>query len=161
MFDTIIKLITFIPWVLYFIEIMMYRINIIESKSLDKNKYFSYINKNLFKSINVKEILLYCIFILFIQYENTLVLEILFSAIYVYLLIDFFHSLAADCTKIKNKWLMVQAVLVVVLLVGMFVLSKHLYSTYNLMFGVSILSSFLVFLFSTIYGLFRKLIKKD
>jgi hypothetical protein len=152
----IIKLITFIPWILYFIEIMLYRINVIEEKSLDKSKYFKYLNKNLFSSINVKELVLFCIFIIFMQYEKTLVLEILFPAIYVYLLIDFFHTLAVNCKKIKNVFLMVETVILVVLVIGFFLITNHLYTTYVVMFAVSLLSSFLIYVFSAIYSLFPK-----
>lgn len=160
MIDTIIKMTTFIPWIVYFIEIMLYRINIIEEKGNTKDKYFKYLNKNFFSSINMKELVLFCIFIIFMQYENTTVLEILFPAIYVYLLIEFFQTLAEDCQKIKNKWLMVQSVILVVILIIFFVVANHLYTTYTMMFMVSILSSFIVYLFERIYNLFAKKTKK-
>lgn len=142
-----LKLVTFIPWILYFIEIMFYRISVFDSKGKNKEKYFSYINKNLFSSLNIKELLLFFVFMLFIQYENTTVLEILFATIYIYLLIDFFHGLAYDCKKLKHKMLMVETVILLVLIIGFFLITEHLYTTYILMFIVSILSSFLIYLF--------------
>lgn len=142
-----LKLASFIPWILYFIEIMFYRISIFDSKGKNKEKYFSYINKNLFSSLNIKELFLFFIFIIFIQYENTTVLEILFATIYIYLLIDFFHGLAYDCKKIKHKMIMVETVILLVLIIGFFLITEHLYTTYLLMFIASILSSFLIYIF--------------
>lgn len=143
-----VKLATFIPWIIYFIEIMLYRIGVIETQGMDKKRYFKYINKNFFSSINVKEVFLFSIFVIFIQYENTTVLEMLFPAMYLYLTIDFFHSLAQDCKKIEHKSLMAISVILVVALVAFFIFKDHLYTTYILMFAVSILSSFLIYLFS-------------
>lgn len=146
----IIKYATFIPWILYFIEIMLYRIGVIESCKLDKDTYFKQINKNLFSSINIKEIVLFTIFLLFMQHNNTPVLEMLFSTFYIYLLIDFFQTLAKECKKIKNKSLMVQAVIAVSSTILFFSISNKLYTTYILMFSASILSSFLIYIFSVI-----------
>ena len=143
-----LKLATFIPWIIYFVEIMLYRIGVIETQELDKKKYFKYINKNLFSSINVKEIFLFCIFVIFVQYENTTVLEILFPAMYVYLIIDFFHTLAEHCKKIEHKSLMVLSVILIVGIVAFFIWKNRLYTTYTLMFVVSILSSFIIYVFS-------------
>ena len=42
----IIKLITFIPWILYYVEIMYYRIAVLERYNLDRESYFKYLNKN-------------------------------------------------------------------------------------------------------------------
>lgn len=161
MIDTIIKTITFIPWIIYFIEIMLYRINVLEEKECNRDKYFKYINKNFFKSINLKELVLFTLFIIFMQYENTTVLEILFPAIYLYLTIEFFHTLQEDCTKMKNKWLMIVTVFLIVLFVAFFVWTRHLYTTYIMMFSISLLSSFVVYIFHYIYNLFTsKAIKK-
>lgn len=151
-----IKLATFIPWIIYFIEIMLYRIGVIEDQDLDKKKYFKYMNKNLFSSINIKEIFLFSIFVIFIQYENTAVLELLFSAIYIYLTIDFFNTLAEKCKKIKHKSLMVESVILVLALIGFFIYKNHLYTTYLIMFAVSILSSFLIYIFSIPISLGKK-----
>lgn len=152
----ILKYATFVPWILYFIEIMFYRIGVIDKFDLDKKKYFSHINKNLFSSINVKELILFSIFLLFIQAKNTVVLEILFPVIYLYLLIDFFHTLAYDCKKLKYKNLMVQSVTVVVGIILFFAITNHLYTTYILMFIFSILSAFLLYIFSLILKIFKK-----
>ncbi len=143
-----IKLITFIPWIIYFLEIMYYRIGILEKNDLEKKKYFHHLNKNFFTSINMKEILLFVIFMIFIQYENTTVLEILFSAMYVYLIIDFFHTLRADCKKIEHKSLLIESIIIVGGLITFFILKNHLYTTYILMFAVSILSTFIIYLLS-------------
>lgn len=151
-----LKLATFIPWIIYFVEIMFYRIGVIETQELDKKKYFKYINKNLFSSINVKEIFLFCIFVIFVQYENTTVLEILFPAIYVYLLIDFFHTLAENCKKIKHKSMMALSVTLIVAIIAFFIWKNRLYTTYTLMFVVSILSSFIIYVFSLPVKLLRK-----
>lgn len=151
-----IKLITFIPWIIYFLEIMYYRIGILEKNDLEKKKYFHHLNKNFFTSINMKEILLFVIFMIFIQYENTTVLEILFSAMYVYLIIDFFHTLRADCKKIEHKSLMVESIIIVGGLIAFFILKNHLYTTYILMFAVSILSTFIIYLLSLPIALSKK-----
>lgn len=151
-----IKLITFIPWIIYFLEIMYYRIGILERNDLEKKKYFHHLNKNFFTSINMKEILLFVIFMIFIQYENTTVLEILFSAMYVYLIIDFFHTLRADCKKIEHKSLMVESIIIVGGLIAFFILKNHLYTTYILMFAVSILSTFIIYLLSLPIALSKK-----
>ncbi len=127
---------------------MLYRIGVIETQDLEKKKYFKFINKNFFSSINMKEILLFVIFVIFLQYENTTVLEILFTAMYVYLIIDFFHTKASECKKIKNKTLMVESVAIIVAIIAFFIWKNHLYTTYILMFGVSILSTFIVYLLS-------------
>ena len=47
MIRTIIKLLTFIPWILYFVEIIYYRIAVLESKNLNKEKYIDYIKQSL------------------------------------------------------------------------------------------------------------------
>lgn len=143
-----LKLATFIPWIIYFVEIMFYRIGTIEKNELDKKRYFHHINKNLFASVNMKEIFLFVIFMIFIQYDNETVLEILFPAMYVYLLIDFFHTLAGSCKKIKHKGMMIESVVLIAILLVFFILKGHLYTTYILMFAVSILSSFIIYLFS-------------
>lgn len=151
-----LKLLTFIPWIIYFVEIMYYRISIIEAKGLDKKKYFHHMNKNFFSSINIKEIFLFVVFMIFIQYENTTVLEILFPAIYVYLIIDFFHTKANDCKKIAHKSMMALSIILIVSIVGFFILKNHLYTTYILMFAVSIMSAFIVYLFSLPISLKKK-----
>jgi len=151
-----IKLITFIPWIIYFLEIMYYRIGILEKNDLEKKKYFHHLNKNFFTSINMKEILLFVIFMIFIQYENTTVLEILFSAMYVYLIIDFFHTLRADCKKIEHKSLLIESIIIIGGLIAFFILKNHLYTTYILMFAVSILSTFIIYLLSLPIALSKK-----
>lgn len=152
----ILKLLTFIPWILYFVEIMYYRIGVIESNGKNKEKYFLYLNKNFFSSINLKEIFLFTVFLIFMQYEKTIVLEILFATIYLYLLIDFFHSLAVNCKKIKRKSYMVLSVVLIVGFVSFFWFTNHLYTTYILMFSFSIMSSFVIYLFSAILKLIHK-----
>ena len=144
----IVKHVTFIPWILYFVEIIYYRIAIIESCNLDRKKYLNYLNKHLFTSINVKELVLLFIFIFFLLYKNTLVLEILFSAIYLFLLIDFFHTLAYDCKKIKSKSLMVASVAVLVAIILFFTITHKLYTAYILMFLASIFNAFIIYIFS-------------
>lgn len=141
----ILKYTTFITWILYFIEIMLYRIGIIETHKLD---YFQYCKKNLFKTINFKELLLLILFIWFIFIKNTFVLEILFSATYLCLLIDFFYSIAKDCKKIKHKSLMVQTVILTCSIILFFMFTNKLYTTYLLMFGVSLMSSLIIYIFS-------------
>lgn len=138
---------TFIPWVVYFIHIMHYRIEILESKGQNREKYFSYINKNFFSSINIKELFLFFVFLLFVKYENTTVLEILFSAMYVYLLIDFLHGPRTKGKKIQHKGLMFASLLLIAAIIGYFIISGHLYTTYDVMFVVSIMSTFIVYIF--------------
>lgn len=156
MIGKVVKLLTFIPWILYFVEIVYYRIAIIEKNDLDTKKYFKYLNKNFFTSLNIKELVLYFIFVAFMRYEKTLVLEILFPSIYVYLLIEFFMTLASDCKKIQHKGIMVLAVILITVLIGAFILYDHLYTTYNLMFIVSIMNSILIYVFSLIYKIPKK-----
>lgn len=151
-----LKLITFIPWIIYFIEIMLYRIGVIEGFGLDKKKYFNNLNKNFFSSINMKEVFLFIVFILFLQHENTTVLEILFPAIYIYLTIDFFQSLAGDCKKIKHKLLMVESVILLAGIILYFLFTDKLHTTYIVMFAVSIMSSFLIYIFSWTYSIGKK-----
>lgn len=143
----VIKYLTFVPWILYFIEIMLYRIGVIETHKFNKKAYFNHLNSHFFKSINVKEIILFLIFLLFMQRENTMVLEILFVSFYMYLLIDFFLDLAYGCKKIHHKVLMVQSVVLLVAIIGFFAFTRKLYTTYILMFSVSILSSFIIYVF--------------
>ncbi len=151
-----IKCLTFIPWILYFIEIMLYRIGIIEDEKLDKKKYMKHLNNHMFSSINIPEIVLFFVFLLFMQYKKTIVLEILFPTIYLYLLINFFQSLAKDCKKIKNKIMMVLCVLLTISIIAFFLYTNHLYTTYILMFSSSILSSFIIYIFSKFVGLGKK-----
>ncbi len=158
--EIMISLVTFIPWILYFIEIMLYRINVLESKKCDGKTYFDYINKNLFNSLNIRELILFCIFLIFMQYENTIVLQILFPTIYVYLLINFFQTQAEKCKKIKNKKLMVETVILLVTVLIIYLITKHLYTTYIIMFALSLLSSFLVYAFYKIYIILKSLSKK-
>lgn len=152
MMGKIVKCVTFVPWILYFIEIMLYRIGVIEDEKLDKKKYMKRLNTHMFASINIPETILFVIFLLFIQYKKTVVLEILFPTIYIYLLIDFFQKLAKDCKKIQNKALMVLSVILVVTVIGFFFYTNHLYTTYILMFASSILSSFIMYVFSLMVG---------
>lgn len=158
----VIKYLTFIPWILYFIEIMLYRIGVIETHKLDKDTYFKHIKENLFKSsINVKEAILFVIFILFKLSKNTPVLETLFATFYIFLLLDFFQTLAYDCKKIKYKSLMVQSVILVVLIIGFFTFTNKLYTTYTLMFLVSLSSSFIIYGFSLVTNILKpKSLKK-
>ncbi len=154
-YDKLIKLATFIPWIIYFVEIMLYRIGVIEKHDLNKEKYFKNMNKNFFSSINMKEVFLFIVFILFLQHENETVLKILFPAIYLYLTIDFFQSLAADCKKIKNKLLMIESVLVLVGIILFFIITNHLFTTYIVMFSISIMSSFIIYIFSWTCNIFK------
>lgn len=124
---------------------MLYKIGVIETH---KHKYFQYCKKNLFKTINFKELLLLILFIWFIFIKNTFVLEILFSATYLYLLIDFFYTLAKDCKKIKHKSLMAQSIILTSLIILFFMSTNKLYTTYLLMFGVSLSSSLIIYIFS-------------
>lgn len=146
----LLTLFTTIPWILYVIEIYYYRISIIEKEKLDKKKYFKYINKNFFSSINVKELLLFFIFIFFMLYGKKWILKILIVSFYMYLLIDFFMTLAKDCKKIKHKSLMVQTIIMVGLVLLIYPVFGKLKLTYILMFVTSILSSFIIYLFSTL-----------
>lgn len=139
---------TFIPWILYFIKIMFYRIVVIENKKLDKEKYLKHLDGNMFSSINIPEIVLFSIFLIFMQYKKTLVLEMLFPTIYIYLLINFFQTLAKDCKRIQNKTFMVLSILLMMSIIGYFIYTNRLYTTYILMFTSSILSSFIIYIFS-------------
>ena len=65
-----INLFTMFPWILYVIEIYYYRIGVIETGRYNKDKYFKHLNKNLFSSINIKELVLFFIFILFMLYKK-------------------------------------------------------------------------------------------
>lgn len=150
-----LKLATFIPWILYYVQIMLYRINIYEKKGDNREKYFSHMDKNLFSSINIKELLLFMIFLIFMQYENETVLEILFAAIYFYLLIDFFQTLVNDCTKIKHKLLMCESVVLLGAIIVHFIIRDNLSTTYILMFVSSIMSSFIMFIFGLTLKIFR------
>lgn len=151
-----LTLFTTIPWILYIIEIYYYRISIIEKEKLDKKKYFNYINKNFFSSINIKELLLFFIFILFMLYGKKWVLKILIVSFYLYLLLDFFMTLAEKCKKIKHKSLMAQTIIMVGLVVLSYPVFGKLKLTYILMFITSILSSFIIYLFSIITKRFTK-----
>ena len=151
-----LTLFTTIPWILYIIEIYYYRISIIEKEKLDKKKYFNYINKNFFSSINIKELLLFFIFILFMLYGKKWVLKILIVSFYLYLLLDFFMTLAEKCKKIKYKSLMVQTIIMVGLVVLSYPFLGKLKLTYILMFITSILSSFIIYVFSIITKRFMK-----
>ncbi len=148
MIPRIIKFMTFIPWILYFIKIMFYRIVVIENKKLDKEKYLKHLDGNMFSSINIPEIVLFSIFLIFMQYKKTLVLEMLFPTIYIYLLINFFQTLAKDCKRIQNKTFMVLSILLLMSIIGYFIYTNRLYTTYILMFTSSILSSFIIYIFS-------------
>ena len=150
-----IKLLTFIPWIIYFLHIMKVRTNTIEKNKYDKDKYFKYIDKNFFKSLSIKELLLFFVFILFLTYKNTTTLEILFAAIYIYLLIDILHDY--DFAEIKNsKNYLIEIMVLIVGLIVYFILTNNLYTSYVLAFMVSILSSLLTYIFEW----FRKLFKK-
>ena len=148
MIPRIIKFMTFIPWILYFIKIMFYRIVVIENKKLDKENYLKHLDGNMFSSINIPEIVLFSIFLIFMQYKKTLVLEMLFPTIYIYLLINFFQTLAKDCKRIQNKTFMVLSILLLMSIIGYFIYTNRLYTTYILMFTSSILSSFIIYIFS-------------
>ena len=146
--NRVIKLVTFIPWILYYIEIMYYRIHMIERCDLNKAKYFNYVNKNFFKAINIKELVLFFVFIIFTRYENTVALEILFPTVYLYLLVDFFHTYANDCGKINYYILMVLSVMLLIFVIMFFIITNHLYTTYDFMFIISILSTFIIYIMS-------------
>ena len=141
---------TMIPWILYFIEIYYYRISVIEKYGIKDGKYFNHINKNYFESINMKELMLFFIFIIFLQFGKLYVLKILFIFFYIYLLIDFFMTLAKDCKKIKHYFLMAETIILCVLLILSYVIFNNLYITYILMFIASILSSFIIYIFALI-----------
>ncbi len=155
MIGKVLKYLTFIPWIIYFIKLMYYRSGIIENKGYKRNKYFPYLNKNLFASINTKELLLFLMFLIFMQYENTTVLEILFSTIYVFLLIDFLHTIK-DKVKVKNPLYIILTILLVGGLIVFFTLTNHLYTVYLLMFSVSIMSSFIIYVFGHIVNIGKK-----
>ena len=138
-----------IPWILYFIEIYYYRISVVEKYGVSE-QYYNHINKNLFESINIKELLLFFIFIIFVQFEKVYVLKILFIFFYIYLLFDFFMTLAEKCKRIKYKFIMVQTIILCVMLIGTYVAFNNLYLTYILMFISSILSSFIVYVFALV-----------
>jgi len=146
----ILKFATFLPWFIYYLNVMTYNIKVVEEKHLDKTEYFNYINQNFFNSFNIKELLLFCIFLVFMQHENTVVLEILFSTIYIYLLIDFFHSSKVNHRIIEHKNMIAQAILLSVLIIGFFGFTNHLYTTYILMFTISLIGAFLVYIFGRI-----------
>ena len=111
----LLTIFTMIPWILYFIEIYYYRISVVEKYGVSE-QYYNHINKNLFESINIKELLLFFIFIIFVQFEKVYVLKILFIFFYIYLLFDFFMTLAEKCKRIKYKFIMVQTIILCVML---------------------------------------------
>lgn len=148
--NKLLTIFTMIPWILYYIEIYYYRISVIEKYGTNDKKYFNHINKSFFESINIKELILFFIFIIFLQFGKVYVLKILFIFFYIYLLFDFFMTLAEKCTKIKNKFIMVQTVILCILLIGSYLVFRKVYLTYILMFIASILSSFIVYAFAII-----------
>jgi len=154
-----IKLLTFIPWIIYFLHIMNVRTNTIEKNKYDKEKYFKYVDKNFFKSLSIKELLLFFVFILFLTYKNTTTLEILFAAIYIYLLIDILHTYDFSEIKSKKNYL-IEIIILILGIIIYFVLTNNLYTTYVLAFMVSVLSSILIYIFELIRKLFKKKSKK-
>ena len=147
-FEKITCLITFIPWILYYVEVMYYRIHTIERFNLNGKKYFNYINNNFFKSINIKELVLFFVFILFAGYQSKLALKILFPTIYLYLLVDFFHTYAEECGKIHNYILMALSVLLIGFIIVYYIITEDLYLSYSCMFTVSVFSAFIVYIFT-------------
>ena len=61
--NKLLTIFTMIPWILYYIEIYYYRISVIEKYGTNDKKYFNHINKSFFESINIKELVLFFIFI--------------------------------------------------------------------------------------------------
>ena len=150
----VIKIFTFIPWIIYFLYIMAQRANAIEKNNYEKDKYFKYVNKNFFKALSVKELILFFVFMIFLTYRNTTTLEILFASIYIYLIIDVIHD--GEAKRVNNsKSYLVEVVLIIALIILYFVLTNNLYTTYVLAFMVSILSSLLIYVFEW----FRKIFK--
>ena len=153
----LLNLITVIPWIMYYIEIYYYRISVLEDCKLDKKKYFSHINKHLFESINIKEIILFFIFVIFMHYDKIYVLKILFITFYIYLLIDFFLTLAEKCKKINHPVIMGQVIILCSLIIIHYLIFKDLTLTYIFMFIASILNSFITYIFGVIN---KKLVNK-
>lgn len=136
-------LLSFIPWILYYVEIVYVNIALLENAKL---KWCDYKYP-----ILPLELIFLAIFLLLWFLKKITIIHYYFPIIYLILLVEFFRKLAHNCHKIKHKFIMVVEILLITLSVLSYIIFKNEIISYAIMFILSIFSYITVFTFSLVY----------
>lgn len=154
---------TFIPWILHFIEISK-----ISLKSLnDMKSAKTWLKKNFFNVFRFDNLILFAIFIYFtINYSSAdqiwLVEILLFSAIYLYLYINSYYDKNKKNSKITSRDFSTILIVLILMLIPViyYVSTKKIKITYYIFFGYTFFNFIIVGISKLINDLVLKIISK-
>ena len=155
---------TFIPWLLYFVELSRNAIKIINTNEINKE----WLKKNFFNIFRFDTLILIGIFIYFmITYYHKadqiwLVEILLFSAINLYLYFNSYYDKNKTDYHIDTKDLSTILIILIIILIPLiyFVSTKNSLITYYILFGYTFFNFIIVYLAKKINDLIIKLILK-
>lgn len=154
---------TFIPWLLHFVEISK-----ISLKSLKDMKHTKeWIKKNFFNVFRFDSLILFAIFIYFaINYHNAnqiwLVEVLLFSSIYLYLYINSYYDKNKSKSKITTRDFSTILILLILIIIPVvyYASTKNNLNTYYILFIYTFFNFIIVGLSKFINELVLKIIKR-
>ena len=155
---------TFIPWLLYFVELSRNVIKIINTNEINKE----WLKKNFFNIFRFDTLILIGIFIYFmITYYHTadqiwLVEILLFSAINLYLYFNSYYDKNKTDYHIDTKDLSTILIILIIILIPLiyFISTKNSLITYYILFGYTFFNFIIVYLAKKINDLIIKIILK-
>ena len=158
-----INYLTFIPWLLYCIELSRNAIKILNTTNINKK----WLKKNFFNIFRFDSLILIAIFVYFtINYNEAdqiwLVEILLFSAINLYLYFNSYYDKNKSNYRIDTKDLSTILIILIIFLIPLFyfIATKNSLITYYILFSYSFFNFIIVFIAKKINDLIIKLIIK-
>ena len=150
----LLVILSFIPWILYFLSYSINLIKELRSVKLDKN----FIKDNILKLLKFDKTILIIIFILFsLIYRKAdqikLIRILLFAAINLYLFLHCIYDkkrITEPLKKKENKIVIIISILMLIPIIFYFLHKKYTI-TYYLMFAFSFFNPIIVLLLTTLY----------
>lgn len=140
---------SFIIWIFYF---NLLYLDVIDNHNI---KTFKELIKSNKKTLSIIKFFLFILFIYFISFNNTLISELSFSSIFIFLLSDYINinNKAIDFNYIfKNKKYLVILIIIILIPLIFYLITKNLEITYLIMF---IFTFFIYYLVDSIKILFK------
>jgi len=149
-----IIILSFIPWLLYFLSICINAI-----KDLDENKLSSdWIKENIFKIFHFESLILFGIFVYFSTYyfkssQIWLVDSLLFAAINLYLFINFYYDKNRYDTKLESKHIPLLLIIIIFIFIPIifYLITKRYQITYYILFAYIFFNYIIVIISNLIY----------
>lgn len=158
-----VNYLSFIPWLLYCIELSRNAIRIVNTTKTDKE----WLKKNFFNIFRFDSLILIAIFIFFTtSYHKAnqiwLVEVLLFSAINLYLYFNSYYDKNKSDYRIDTKDLSTILIILIIFLIPLiyFICTNQILITYYILFGYSFLNFVIVYIAKKINDFIIKLIIK-